>query len=69
MSEIFEKGDNKKEKDFEKEKDVLYKEIGKMKIENERLKKNKLRRSTLKFRKNCLDNGGRDSIKVPKNIK
>jgi transposase len=39
MSEIFEKGDNKKEKDFEKEKDVLYKEIGKMKIENEWLKK------------------------------
>ncbi len=39
MSEVFEKGDNKKEKDFENEKDQLYKEIGKMKIENEWLKK------------------------------
>ena len=39
MSQVFEKVDNKKDKDLEKEKDLLYKTIGKMKIENEWLKK------------------------------
>jgi len=39
MSEVFEKKDNKKEKDLEKEKDILYNTIGKMKVEIEWLKK------------------------------
>ena len=39
LPSLFEKGDKKKEKDLEKEKDNLYKEIGKMKVENEWLKK------------------------------
>jgi len=37
--ELFERGENKKEKDLEKEKDHLYKQIGKMNIEIEWLKK------------------------------
>jgi len=39
LPEIFEKGDSKKDKELEKEKDNLYKQIGKMKIENDWLKK------------------------------
>ena len=37
--ELFEKGDYKKEKELEKDKDDLYKQIGKMNIEIEWLKK------------------------------
>jgi len=36
---LFEKGEDKQSKELEKERDELYKEIGKMKIENEWLKK------------------------------
>ncbi len=44
LPSIFEKGDRKKEIDLEKEKDDLYKQIGKMKVENDWLKK-----STINF--------------------
>jgi len=39
MSQIFEKANNRNDKDQEKENDNLFKTIGKMKIENEWLKK------------------------------
>ena len=40
--ELFEKGENKKEKELETEKDDLYKQIGKMNIEIEWLKKSSI---------------------------
>jgi transposase-like protein len=39
LPEIFEKGEEKKVKDTDKERDELYRQIGIMKIENEWLKK------------------------------
>ncbi len=49
MSEVFEKDDANKKKDFEKPKDNFYKKISKMKTENDCLR-SKLRISTLSYR-------------------